>query len=204
MALIFLAVTMVVSANYGIIRYSRTYIYTTTADIPVNDVGLLLGTSRYVARGVENQYFRARVNAAALLYLQGRIKHIIVSGDNRTRNYDEATEMQKALIELGVPDSCITKDYAGLRTFDSVIRCRDVFGISRVTIISQRFHIERAIYIARHKNIDAIGFAAQDVEPGYGRKTMIREVFAKFKAILDIHILNTQPRHLGKKEEIKL
>lgn len=177
--------------------------YDSLDEVPENQIGLVLGTSRYIRKGVENYYFKYRVQAAADLFKSGKIHHIIVSGDNSTKYYDEASEMEDALMELGVPKACITKDYAGLRTLDSVVRCKKIFGQEKITIISQEFHAERAVYIALYNGIDAVGYCAKDVPPSFGRKTMFREIFAKFKAILDVHFLHTQPKFLGEQIRIK-
>jgi SanA protein len=105
--------------------------------------------------------------------------------------------MRRALIARGVPDSMIILDYAGIRTFDSVIRCNKVFGQSSFTIISQEFHLERALFIAQHFGLNVIGFEAQAVDEKRSVSTMIREFFARFKAVLDVYVLGTKPRFLG-------
>jgi SanA protein len=128
---------------------------------------------------------------------------VIVSGDNSTQYYDEASAMKKALVENGVPDSVITLDYAGFRTLDSVVRCKWVFGQSDIILVSQEFQNERALFIAEHFGINAVGFNAQDVPEGYGLKTSIREYFARVKAVLDIYVLKTQPKFPGPPEPIK-
>jgi SanA protein len=97
----------------------------------------------------------------------------------------------------GVPDSVIILDYAGLRTFDSVIRCYKVFGQRSFTIISQEFHLERALFVAQHAGLDAIGFEAMSVDENKSISTSIREYFARFKAVLDVYVLGTKPKFLG-------
>lgn len=143
------------------------------------------------------------MRAAADLYKMGKVKHILVSGDNHVENYNEARDMLNTLISLGVPKSAITLDYAGFRTLDSVVRCKEVFGVTHVTIISQQFHTERALYLARTHGIEAIAYTAKD--PDYnkqiGKMVLVREKFARLKAILDV-ILGTKPKFLGKKEPI--
>jgi SanA protein len=112
--------------------------------------------------------------------------------------------MRKALLANGIPDSSITLDFAGFRTLDSVVRCKEVFGQDNFIIISQHFHLERALYIAKKFNINAIGFAAQNPPEKYSFKTNVREYFARTKAIIDLYFLNTQPKFLGKKEIINI
>lgn len=175
--------------------------YSLVKEIPANTVGLILGTSKW-AKGGRNLFFEYRINAAVELFKAGKIKHILVSGDNHVLEYNEAEDMQKALLEKGIPDSCITLDYAGFRTLDSVVRCEKVFGQKKFTIISQPFHNERALFIARGFNLDCIAFNAKDVPANYSLKTKIREYFARVKCVLDIYILGTGPKFLGEKVNI--
>jgi len=202
-AVVFL-ILFVIFSNVIIRQATKKDIYQTIANTPQKKVALLLGTSRYTTRGTTNLFFKHRINAAAELYQQGKIKHIIVSGDNSLHSYNEPREMQKALIALGIPDSAITLDYAGFRTLDSVIRCKEVFGQTEVIIISQRFHVERALFIANKYEMNTIGFAAQDPPEKYSVKTHFREYFAKTKAVIDLYIINKKPKFLGKKEIIEL
>jgi SanA protein len=174
-------------------------IYTTTASTPARDTGLVLGTSEKLANGDENPYFQKRIEAAAELYHQGKVKRFIVSGDNRTASYNEPEAMRKALVAKGVPDNAICLDYAGLRTLDSIVRAKEIFSQNRFTIISQFSHDERALLIARHYDIDAIAFAAPDAPFSWAKGAHIREYFARVKVILDLYILHTQPKHLGPK-----
>ena len=127
-----------------------------------------------------------------------KIKYIIVSGDNSTKEYNEPFNMQKDLIEKGVNSEDIFLDYAGFRTLDSVIRSKEIFGQKNITIISQKFHNERAIFIAKSKDIQAVGFNAKDVSLKYGLKTRLREYLARVKMVMDI-ALNKQPKFLGEK-----
>jgi SanA protein len=127
-----------------------------------------------------------------------------VSGDNRAKEYNEPKHMFEALIKKGVPERAITLDYAGFRTLDSVVRCKKVFGQHKFIIVSQRFHVERALFIADKFGVDAIGFAAQDPWGHYSLKPRIREFFAKTKAIIDLYIIHKKPKFLGKKEVVKI
>ncbi|HEV7347294.1 SanA/YdcF family protein [Telluribacter sp.] len=157
--------------------------------LPSNDVALVLGTSRNSERGKMNLYFKYRMEATARLFKEGKIKYIILSGNNDSQYYNEPLDMQKALLDLGVPAHVMTLDYSGFRTFDSVVRCKEVFNQESFTIISQNFHNARALYIAHHEGIQAISFAAQDVPTGYSIKTLIREYLARPKAVLDVHLI---------------
>ncbi|MGB0887753.1 MAG: SanA/YdcF family protein [Vicingaceae bacterium] len=200
-----LLIGFVLVSNWIIISSAKKSIYNSVTETPNgNKVALLLGTSRYTTRGTTNLYFKYRINAAVELYRNKKIKHIIVSGDNRVKNYNEPKQMQNALMEKGIPESAITLDYAGFRTLDSVVRCKKVFGQTKFIIISQKFHVERALFIAHKYDIDAIGFSAQDPPNKYAVKTKIREIFAKTKAVIDLYIINKKPKFLGKKEVVKI
>lgn len=187
-------------ANQRIISSSQGKIYADVHKIPANDFGLVLGTSKYLGRYL-NPYFKRRIEAAAELYHEGKVKHLVVSGDNSSDGYNEPEDMKRMLMEKGVPSDAITCDYAGLRTFDSMIRMKEIFGCSKFTIISQQFHNERALYIAECNALDCIAFNAKEVYRG--PKSLLREYFARLNAVLD-NWFGTQPKYLGKKEYIVL
>lgn len=185
-------------SNYSISKYSSQCYYSTVA-IPKKKVGLLLGTIKQLRNGRVNLYYQYRLQAAVSLYKAKKISYILVSGDNSTENYNEPEDFQADLIALGIPASNIYLDYAGFRTLDSVVRCSEVFGEQSFTIISQAFHNERALFIANAYGLNAIGFNAKAVNLRRGVKVVIREYFARFKAFLDVYILHTSPKFLGKK-----
>jgi SanA protein len=180
---------MVVSAAYG-----KTYDAVT--EIPSNKVGLLLGTGKFVHKGRVNLYYQYRIEAAVALFQAGKIEFILVSGDNSRKEYDEPTTIKQDLISKGIPAEKIFLDYAGFRTLDSVVRSKAIFGQEKLTIISQPFHNERAIYIASGKGIQAIGYNAKDVSGRYGYKVMLREKLARNKMMLDL-IFGKKPKYLG-------
>jgi len=203
--LLLLVVFFVFISNLVIVQTTKKKIYTNTQLVPnKHNVGLLLGTSEYTTKGRTNLFFKYRIESAAELYHTGKIKHIIVSGDNSLKEYNEPRQMAKALLKLNVPDSVITLDFAGFRTLDSVVRCKKIFGQTNFIIISQQFHIERALFIAEKYNIDALGFASQTPPDNYSFKTQLREYLAKTLAIIDLYILNTPPKFLGEKIIIKI
>jgi len=203
MLMLILSVVSLVVCNDRIISETRSLMYDNVDSIPHNRVGLLLGTSRTMGDGRLNYYFKYRVQATAQLYHAGKIERVIVSGDNSRKEYNEAEDMRNDLIALGVPDSCIYLDYAGFRTFDSMLRCREIFGQTKYTVISQPFHNERAIFIAKHEGMDVVGFNARDVNKAAGFTTRIRERFARVKVFLDLYVMNTKPKFLGAKIEVK-
>lgn len=176
-------------------------IYRNIDKMPHNRVALLLGTAK-TFNGRKNLYFITRINAITALYHANKINKIIASGDNSRKSYDEPTDMQQALIEKGVNPNDIYLDYAGFRTLDSVIRLKKVFNITQVTIVSQKTHCQRALFIAQQNGINAVAFIAQDVIHPGKIKLQIREYLARVKAWLDVFILNKSPKFLGKKVEI--
>lgn len=202
LVLLFLSViSLLIISNSVINSFSDEYLYDDIKEIPFNKAGVVLGTSKYIANGSQNLYFNYRINAAAELYNQGKIDYIIISGDNSTLNYNEPKLMKKELIKIGIPENRIILDYAGFRTFDSMIRAKEVFGQNSFTVISQKFHNQRAVYIARKYGIGAIGFNAKDVPAYIGIKTMIREKFARVKVFYDF-LSGASPKFLGSKIDI--
>lgn len=176
---------------------ARHYTYDDVNAVPYNRVALVLGTSKYLIGGSPNHYFKYRIKAAAELYNSGKVDYILVSGDNATVQYNEPRQMRRALIQAGIPANAIYSDYAGFRTLDSVVRAKEVFGQARFTVVSQAFHNERAIFIARHFGIDAVGFNALDPSAYQGIRTRVREVFARLMGLLDLYVLDKGPKFLG-------
>ena len=195
-------VTIIWIANRKIEKSTEKFIYKDLNEIPANKVGLLLGTSKYLTSGQLNQYFTNRINAAVDLFNAKKIDFIVVSGDNRRKSYNEPEEMKIELLKAGIPESKIYLDYAGFRTFDSVIRIYKIFGQRKFTIISQDFHNRRAIYIALHLQLEGIGFDAKDVDFYNGFKTKLREKFARVKMFIDF-VTHKKPKFLGPQIEIK-
>ena len=176
--------------------------YSDTAAIPHRQVGLVLGCSRHLKDGSRNPFFDSRIQAATALFRAGKVDYLLVSGDNGRQSYDEATDMRNGLLQAGIPVGKIYCDCAGFRTLDSMVRAREVFGLKQVTVISQKFHNQRAIFIARHRGVDAIGFNAQDVDLGDVSGSHKRENLARVKAVLDVFLLRTEPHFLGSKISI--
>jgi SanA protein len=180
-------------------------IFTRVETVPANDVGLVLGTSKLTKRGRPNLHFNQRIEAAAALYRAGKVRHLLVSGDNHIASYDEPEDMRAALIAAGVPAGAITCDYAGFRTLDSVVRAKEVFGLSHCTIISEEFHCPRALWIARQRGLDAIAFAAPDVGlKSWSLRANVREQLARSWCAVDLYLLHRTPKFLGPKEPILL
>ena len=179
--------------------------YSEIEQLPARDVALLLGVAKITPSGKPNAYFKGRIEAASALYHAGKIRHIIISGDNSRKDYNEPQDMKEALMEKGVPEAAMTLDYAGFRTLDSIVRCKEIFNCKKITVISQRFHAERALYIADKHGIDAIAFAAADTPWKWlNERNWRREKYARTAAWLDLNILCRSPRYLGEKITLEL
>ncbi len=187
---------------FYISNYSKDFIYEDINKIPTNNVGLALGTSPVTIKGDASLFFISRMLATKDLIDSKKINYIIVSGDNKTVSYNEPKYMKNYLLKLNVNENAIVADYAGRRTLDSVLRSNEIFNQNKITIISQKFHNERAIFIARKNGIDAIAFNAvypyknnlRDLPTNI--RVFLRELLARDLAILDI-ITNKGPEILG-------
>ncbi|MCT2564397.1 SanA/YdcF family protein [Chryseobacterium herbae] len=189
-------------ANYSIRKESSAFVSYRIADVPETKTALLLGTGKTLSNGMPNAYFYNRIQAAIDLYKSGKIKYIIVSGDNSTKDYNEPEDMQLTLMKYGIPKDKIVMDHAGFRTLDSVVRAKEIFGQNKLVIISQKFHNERAVFLARENGMEAFGFNAADVNKYAGLKTNLREYLAKAKVYWDL-LFGVQPKFGGEKIEIK-
>ncbi|UPT77936.1 YdcF family protein [Sulfurovum sp. XGS-02] len=184
-------------------KQSEPNIYKRIDKVPAKKAALVLGTAKYMIGGGKNYFYTYRIRAAVDLFKAGKVKAIVVSGDNSTKYYNETSKMQKDLIKAGVPSRYITLDPFGLRTLDSVVRAEAIFDLKDYIIVSQKFHLERALFIAKAKGQKAIGFIAKDI-PGTmtAYRMKAREYFARAKAFLDVYILHTMPKYDGKKEKV--
>lgn len=193
---------LILLSNRWVINSSDAYVYTNWALLPENDVGIVLGTSPYTRGGKPNPHFHGRIQAAAQLYQIGKVRHLIVSGANPDQTYNEPRQMRRELVKAGVPENAITMDFAGLRTLDSIARAQEVFGLPRVTVITQEYHAFRAVFIGKKLGMQLAAYAAPG--PGPSFQPYVREVFARVKAVLDLFILRTRPRFLGEPQKIEL
>ncbi|HEY6328101.1 MAG TPA: ElyC/SanA/YdcF family protein, partial [Blastocatellia bacterium] len=192
-----------VASNSYVVRSVRPRVFDDADSLPVNDVGLVLGSSPKIAGGV-NPHFKARIEAAAYLFRIGKVKHLLLSGDNHTQGYNEPADMRISLLALGIPDEAMTLDYAGFRTLDSVARAREVFGLTKATIITEEFHIYRALFLASHFGLDAVAYRLPDVPFKSDPGPQVRELGARVKAVLDVFVLDRGPRFTGPRVDIKV
>jgi SanA protein len=191
-------VAIIYFCNKMIVNAAKDKMYSDLNKIPFNKVGLLLGTAKYGKHGLNNPYYDYRIEAAINLLKNAKIKYIIISGDNSRKDYNEPESMRSDLIKGGIDSTNIYLDYAGFRTFDSIIRLKEIFGQDSATIISQQFHNERAIYTASRAGIVAIGFNAKEAGNVQGLETPWRERLARVKTFLDFWV-GKKPKYLGSK-----
>ncbi len=192
------ALFLFVWANIWVHVESKNFVFQNAKKLPSVKVGLLLGTSRSLQSGNTNPFFEYRVQAAYELYRTGKIKHILISGDNSKLSYNEPEDLKNALLALGVPACNITLDFAGFDTYDSVIRANKIFGQTEFIVISQEFHVKRAVYIGRRFDLGVWGYCSKDVSKSKSFLTHFREYFARVKAYLEVK-LNVDPHFLGEK-----
>lgn len=197
-----LVIAVVFICNRIIAKSTNNLVYSSVMEIPHNRVGLLLGSSKYLKNGQPNQYFANRIKATVALYNAGKIDYIVASGENTSMDYNEPIDMKNELVKHGIPEDKIYLDYAGVRTYDSVIRMNKIFGQTNFIIISQEFHNRRAIYIANRLGLQAVGFNAADVDAYNGFKTNLREKFSRVKVFIDFWT-GKKTRFLGEEIEIK-
>jgi len=196
-------VTGLIAIHISMARQAVPHLYNDIKKVPAKKAALVLGTSKYMIGGGKNYFYTYRIRAAAELFRAGKVKAIVVSGDNSTKYYNETSKMKKDLVKAGVPSRYITLDPLGVRTLDSVVRAEAIFDLKDYIIVSQKFHLERALFIAKAKGQKVIGFIAKDI-PGTtaAYRMKAREYLARAKAFLDVYILHTTPKFDGKKEKV--
>jgi SanA protein len=177
-------------------------IYAPNQTIPARGVALVLGAGLW-RDGSPSPVLHDRVVTAVDLYKTSRVKKLLMSGDNRYVYHNEPEAMRRLALQLGVPDEDIILDYAGRRTYDSCYRARDIFGVDQAIIVTQRFHLDRALYLCNSLGVQSIGVAADRRTYRFHNWWEIREIAATVNAWLDIHLLRPQPV-LGEKLPIHL
>ena len=183
----------------GLYARPRTY---APAEVPTRRVAIVFGAGLW-RDGSPTPILIDRVTAAANLYFTGKVEKLLMSGDNRFVNYNEPEAMQKLALSLGVPNESIVLDYAGRRTYDTCYRARAIFGVTEAILVTQKFHLPRALYLCNHLGVDSIGVEA-DLRT-YPKVSMLywnlRELLATDAALWDVHISHPVPV-LGKQEPI--
>lgn len=201
--LLIVTILVIVNIAFYLIENETDYsVFNDVNKLPKKKVCLLLGTSKILPNNRENLYYKHRIKAVYELFKAGKIEYIVISGDNSKNDYNEPKDMKEDLIKLGIPEEIIYLDYAGFRTYDSVVRINKIFGQTEFIVVSQEFHNRRAVYIANKLGFKAIGYNAKDVSAYVGFKTNVRERFARANVFWDL-LINKEPKYLGKKILIK-
>lgn len=201
LGLVVVGIVLLVITNIWVYASTSDQVFANLEEIPYSPVGIVLGTSPKTVTGNPNPYFESRISAAVELYQKGKINHILVSGDNGGRYYNEPRNMKAALLDAGIQESHISIDNAGFRTLDSMVRCSRVFDQNQVTIVTQSFHAHRALFIGNYLDMNVHAFATEEVSKGT-LKVIIREYFARSLAVWELYISGKQPKYLGKKETL--
>ncbi|WP_455916117.1 outer membrane permeability protein SanA [Pantoea agglomerans] len=192
-------ITLMVLTALGLDRWmswkTAPYIYENLKSLPHRQVGVVLGTAKYYRGGGINQYYLYRMQGALNAYNSGKVNYLLLSGDNALHSYNEPMTMRKDLIAAGVDPADIVLDYAGFRTLDSIVRTRKVFDTNDFIIITQRFHCERALFIALHMGIQAQCYAVPS--PKNMLNIRVREVGARLGALADLYVMKREPHFLG-------
>lgn len=202
LGLVVAAVLLIAVTNLWMLRTARARVHPVDSTPPC-DVAVVLGTSPTVGKRA-NPFFEGRMDTAAALYHSGKVRHLLVSGDNRRADYDEPTAMRSALVSRGVPAQAITLDYAGFRTLDTMARAARVFQLRQATIVTDDFHMARCLFLAREHGLEAFGCPSKPVSLAFSKKTRLREIAARTAAWIDVFLLRTKPKFYGPPIAIEL
>lgn len=199
------AILTPIALNLYVNTITKNYRYTEAAKVSPTRVAIVFGAGVY-PDGTPSPMLADRVTAAVELYKLGRVKKILMTGDNSREDYDEVTTMQQFAIARGVPEKDITLDYAGFSTYESCYRAKDIFGVKNAILVTQNFHLPRAVYTCRQFGIQSLGLGTPDWE-SYSRQTVswytFREKLSIIKALWEVHVTRPKPTFLGEFEGIK-
>lgn len=201
-ALAAVSLTLALGINAWIVGKTADRIELPEEGCTASDLGIIFGTSHYLRSGQPNPHYYGRIDLAARLYHDQQIKHLLVSGDNRTRFYNEPRRMQQDLIERGIPESAMTLDPAGISTFDTLKRAKEVFKVDQALLITQDYHLPRAVFIAQSLNIDAQGCTAAGPEWSSMKNILVREAAARLRTLGDLYIWRRQADQLGEPQPL--
>lgn len=183
----------------GLVGWARTY---SEVEVPARPVAIVFGAG-LTRSGDASPVLRDRIRTAARLYLAGKVQKLLMTGDNSTLDYNEPAAMREYALSLGVPDEDIVLDYAGRRTYDSCYRAREIFGVEQAILVTQDFHLPRALYLCNMLGVDGVGVVADNFR--YRRMSLLfwnaRELAATLTALVDVHIARPLPI-LGSPEPI--
>ncbi len=188
---------VLIDINFSMIKETKEYIFAAVENVPSKTVALILGARVYSDERMSSILFD-RVQTGLELYKSGRVKKLLLSGDHGTKNYDEVNTMKEYLLDKGVPAEDIFLDHAGFDTYDSFYRAKEIFGVYDVTVVTQAFHLPRAVYIGRALGMEVIGVVADKQKYLSEFTNNAREILARVKAFGVVH-LNLRPKFLGQK-----
>jgi SanA protein len=181
---------MVVACNSWMIVHTQEGVYNDIQQVHAQYYGLVLGTSPKRVDGTASAFFNKRIAAAASLYQNGKVQVLVLSGTCDRQYYNEPLAMQAALVKLGVPPEAMILDMQGRNTLASIKHVKALCGPHKLIIITQRFHGYRALYISQCCGINALVFVEGDAAPFALTRTLLREYFARVKALIDLHMLH--------------
>lgn len=194
-----IAIVTIARLLTGMLGWARTY---SQEDVPTRPLAIVFGAG-LTRNGTASPVLRDRIHAAAELYFAGKVEKLLMSGDNSTQYYNEPAAMRQYALELGIPDQAIVLDYAGRRTYDTCYRARQIFGVEQAILVTQGFHLPRALYLCNALGVDGIGVAADNFT--YRRVSLLywnlRELAATVTALVDVHLTRPIPI-LGEPEPI--
>lgn len=199
-----LAALLFIAANLWVLATTAAYIEQDPQQCRPDKVGIVFGTSHWTRSGVSNPHFHARMRTAALLIDQSRVEHLLLSGDNRTQAYNEPRAMWRELYRRGVAADKMTMDFAGFSTYDTVVRARNVFQLNEALLITQSWHLPRAVFIGRALGMDVTGCVADDLAINVEKRLRLREWAARVATLGDLYIWGREPYFLGSPEPIEI
>ncbi|TDO77343.1 SanA protein [Flavobacterium chryseum] len=189
----------IIAVNYYVKSSTKKNIYYSLKKFPKNDVGIIFGAG--INGDQPSKYLKDRLDAGILLYNSKRINKILLSGDNGSNEYDELTVMKNYCFSHGVDTTKIFIDYAGFDTYSTMYRAKHIFNIKKATLISQKYHLNRAIYIGQKLGIKSVGFPANSGEYRGYQYVTFREYLSIFKSFFDV-LRNREPHFLGHQIDI--
>ena len=192
--LFFIGLIAIISVNVYVQNSTKKNIHHSLKRFPKNDVGIIFGAG--INGDKPSKYLKDRLDAGILLYKAKRINKILLSGDNGSEEYDELTVMKNYCFKHGVDTSKIFIDYAGFDTYSTMYRAKHIFKIKKATLISQKYHLNRAIYIGKHLGIKSVGYSANKGEYSGYEYVTFREYLSIFKSFFDV-LRNREPHFLG-------
>ena len=197
--LIFTGILAFAGINFYVISSSNPYCFRSSGSLPEVPVAIVFGAG--IRNNAPSKYLKDRLDAGIRAYTEGKVRKLLLSGDNGSKSYDELAVMKAYCASHGVDTLNIFVDYAGFDTYSTLYRARHIFGVEEAILVTQNYHLDRAVFIGRHLGIDAVGYAAD--RGGYSnlRKNKIREAFATVKSVIDV-MYGRKPKFLGKKVDL--